>query len=213
MKKKQIFKLILLFFFSIMLPACSGPFSGQLKVFEPIKLTDKEHIATLIKPGVYETRINWKSGRSFFELLLEDYNGRKKAFRFYIPQEMEFTNDPFSFSLSAVDIKQPFDLTGEVKISQSITDTHNGYEACTSQWMITECAGNEPKGCRKVWRSAPGLRSVEFYYFQQFRYLNIQLVKQKTAHVVAEFNGEALNQWKVYTYRGDCIRVAEHKIF
>ena len=200
-------KQILIVLSAVALIACAAPYSGKLSVLEPITLTNKADQNIPLKAGTHNVEIRWKKGQAYFEFILTDNKGSKQTFRFNVPEGSKLPEGSGNLYIPTFSSKQPWDLKGEVTSKQSKTDIQTGHEPCTLQRMLTDCSSSRPVRCKQVWRTFPGKRNVEFYYITANKKLRLQITTPNTVKVAAEFNGEATDRWKVYTYRGDCFWV------
>ena len=160
-----------------------------------------------LNPGTYDVDIRLKRGEAYFEFALTDKNSKKQTFRFQVPNGFTLPEGSGRLFIPAYSSKQPWDLKGEVTSKQSKTDIQKDFEQCTLQRMFTQCSQGQPVRCRQIWKTFPGKRNVEFYDIVNERDLRLQITDPVSSEAQAKFSGEAIDRWRVYTYRGDCFWV------
>ena len=197
-------KRIFLFIAALLFITACIPFSGSLNVHKSLILLNKQYENVSLDAGNYEAEISGKKRPQRLELKLQDKEGHKQIFNFYFPEGTEIPKISGTFRIQASDVDQPWDLVGNLKTTDSKTDLFSGYEPCTIRHDDRFYHRRRPrKFDRKYWAD-PGYRAVEYYYENEIKRLNIQIMEQGTQHSVAEFNGQAVTQTKVYTYQGFC---------
>ena len=192
------------------LGACKAKIDGQLTVDQSFDLNLKRKGRTYTVPaGQHEVTIALKKkrrGNHYAELQIKNEKGRTQKAQFQFPEGSEIPKEGGSFSVAAADSGQNVDLEGNIDFERTDSEEREGWEGCWyddwERYCEIDAHGNRRCYNRRV--SRRGERRVRYFVRTEDRHLTSAV--SQGGEVIASFDGERSDSWRVYTYEGYCGR-------
>ncbi len=177
-----------------------------------------------IPAGTYEAELKIRSKKSV-EIIITRKFPRGKKTRDTIQIKMDkgqLPNDGGDFSFTAQQVRQPYNVAGNVKATRNQTSQTSTRESCTYRTQEYRCRTRYERRCttdrrdRRTCRSVPrqvcryetvtrrGRQDVTFHHVNTKRDFHINFLTLDTNSAVMTFDGSHTERKKVYDYRGNC---------
>jgi hypothetical protein len=173
---------------------------GPVEVFEKIKLKRRSK-SYYFSPGVYAGKVKISSSKKI-KLTLGD----SKKFTFRIPKGTSLPRYNGQLSLTARQVKQPYDLFANVESEETIGEERRGYEDCEYEAPVQRCS-TDPQGRTRCWTEYRRVRGSRYVRYIPHRFDTDFQIDFKTAsseNVVATFTGNKISVERKYIERGIC---------
>jgi hypothetical protein len=186
-------KIIGLMALSLLLVSCENIY-GTFDVEKAITLNSEDGMR-VIRPGTYNATLKIRSKNIRVEINETQYN-------FSIPKNVKIPTTNGSFVLTSAQVKQPYNLFGQVETNSNYGPTYRQTEACQEQRPYTVCT---PQGCYTEMRMYYGWAQVVFNIRTDVRSTFVDFRYPQNNDRAASFNAQDVSQTKVYQYRGQCL--------
>ena len=177
--------------------------SGNFSAYEDITLKRKGKSIS-IPAGTYIASIKNHKNKKL-KLKLTGIN-KNKAFSFKIPKNADLPRDNGSFSFSAEQVKQPYDVQGTVSTQRTLSEVREGTESCTYMERFATCNSNASGSisCRMEQRSRNGYRFARYQLQTTVKKLFIEMLSPAAILINSAFNAEETSHQKIYSYTEKC---------
>lgn len=119
-------------------------FNGSLNVLEQITFSQSQGKTVVVAPGQFDTKVTLSGNNSKKKIKFEIKNADPAT-----EVKLEFdknVNIGETFTITAAQLKQNFDLAGTMATKVEKSPEYSGYEHCTYQYPQTVCRGASTKG-------------------------------------------------------------------
>jgi len=203
--------LLVLSLFSIFAFGCKTDLSGTLNLTSTLtvqheireQLEESETWKTVtsnLKPGNYDAKISL-SGCCNFSLTINPGSWRRQIFQMTLPKNATLPSGDGDFYLRGQDIKQEFDLSGNIKTHTTKSDIIKRHESCQYQDVETIC---DSRGCftHTVWRT--GWQWTEFYTQTQTINMRASFKPRGQTSDLGTFKGHESTRERIILYQTPC---------
>ena len=121
-----------------------------------------------------------------------------------IPAETTLPARTGSFTVSAIESGQIFDLRGNVDTVHSRSSTQVGWESCQRQVLHATCGYGKKRSCGHHYITVYGERPVTYHYEIETKNVWLALVSADRAQELATFAGSQTHHYKIYEDIGYC---------
>jgi hypothetical protein len=184
----------------LLLTSCET-IDGSLDVKKVLTLKDSKGKSVNINLGIHEDAAIKLKSKKRLRLVLDD-----RKFEFKIPRSARIPTNNGTIFLESSQVKQAYDVSGEVRTEVTHGDRQRQRESCNWQEPYTVCRTdqNGRRVCRTEYRTRYGWRDIEFHYDLIDKNLQVSLLLPGTNVQAAHFGGEERYYQKVIDYEGRC---------
>lgn len=197
-------KYLIPFLCLLFLSSCKGlVIPGQFAAVEELALKRKGKLIT-IPVGTYTAKIKNHKNKKL-KLKLTGIN-KNKYFNFKIPKKVDLPRENGHFSLTAAEVRQPYDVQGTVSTEKTLSETREDIEVCSYQDRDFFCTrdGFGNRHCHLNNRTRYGRRYVRYKLETSVRNVFVELLTPATNLVQSHFNGEKTFTKRIYSHIQYC---------
>ena len=193
MEKKM--RIIQLLFLALILVSCET-ISGNFTALNELVFKD----GVKVPAGVHKAKIKAKKRSLTLEF------SKDLKVKFNIPKNTDLPTRNGEIILSQNDVKQPFDIQGNVATNVSDSESRRDYESCTYREPQRVCyRDNQGRTrCYTEYRDIRGYRNVQYRLRTEDKKLSISLQTPGTNILAGHFEGNDVSRFRVYEYEGIC---------
>ncbi len=179
-------------------------FSSYLDVNKKFTIKSKKGESIQFDPGRIHIDLTVKNKRS---VNINIYSKKKQDITFSIPSSAHFPSERGSFFISAEDLKQDFDLDGEIATTYFDTPSITSTEIC--QYPVTRQVCRQVSNqvvCTTETNYEQGERTIVTHYEERESRLILEFKEQGTSEVIAKFDGTHVShERQLVDIYGECL--------
>jgi len=179
---------------------------GTIDIFSDLTYNKSWSSKTrIIAPGKFKVKI--KNYNKKLILKFKDRNGKRARIKIKTPRNM-IPRRSGEFSISSLQTKQPFDISGSIDSTSSRSSSRHRIESCTYENVTRQCRINEHgrRICRTVVYKEKGTRNIYYHILHERINSEIQLYKPDSTDQIAHLDTFEAKNTMITEYRSKCHR-------
>ncbi len=194
-------KKLVLFIVVVMGPLSAVAYQGRVTVTQTLNLKVSEGMGT-IPQGIYDFTMSQRSKKLLFEVRLAG-DDNNPVFKIVSPKPFPASG---TFQIPSTLSGQPYDVQGDIKTSQSVSNPMWERIQCQAEIKKYVChtTPNGQQVCKWEWYLVNGYQDQQFQYRNENRDIMVILLAANTGTIEARFDGNEQYSTKDILYMGPC---------
>lgn len=158
-----------------------------------------------ITPGEFNAKVKVKSRKIIIKF--KDSDGKRARIKVKTPRHFVPRRNG-QFSLTSLQVKQPFDISGNVRTQSNRSSSRYREETCTYRQPVRNCRIDERgrRICRTVNEEIRGVRTIRYHILHERINTQLAFFSPDSTNKIADLNSFESKNTMVTEYRSRCRR-------